>query len=398
MRGNSLQIDKINFSFKSMEQDVTSISWEDLPWKKFQKKSFNLQCKIYKAKQNNNFRLVRRLQKLLINSKAIYYLAVKDISHSLISKGVFLSGNKRFFLVDEARFIIKSKTSEWLEYSSQFVDFQDSFKMSFLIHKVIKYVWKSIIEPTYIENFTNPYRNWMSILHTTRRSKIASLKCSKSQVILKIKLNLDLIDLNFNDLRSKMWLPLKYKVWIQEEIKRFGLKVNWYKDGLISILLNVLLQGLDNINTILTHKNMPIPYSCKFFFRRDNEVFYFFGKGQDKIYLYNGVQKFLEARGINVNFNTIQLRDLSSTFDFSTDCLVYKKEKGILIYPSFSYWVNYKKYFISMLKKEWGNGDVKIKKMKFILLNWVQHNSLSYKTKLKSSFFYLKKLLAKYKG
>jgi len=52
-----------------MEEDIISISWKDLPWQKFQKKSFRLQCEIYKAKQNNKPRLVRRLQKLLIKSK-----------------------------------------------------------------------------------------------------------------------------------------------------------------------------------------------------------------------------------------------------------------------------------------------------------------------------------------
>jgi hypothetical protein len=68
-----------------MEQDIISISWKDLPWQKFQKKSFRLQCKIYNAKQNNKPRLVRRLQTLLIKSKSIHYLAVRRISEDFIN-------------------------------------------------------------------------------------------------------------------------------------------------------------------------------------------------------------------------------------------------------------------------------------------------------------------------
>ena len=85
-----------------MEEDIISISWKDLPWQKFQKKSFRLQCEIYKAKQNNKPRLVRRLQKLLIKSKSLHYLAVRRISEDFRDKGLFLSGDKKFELMEQS--------------------------------------------------------------------------------------------------------------------------------------------------------------------------------------------------------------------------------------------------------------------------------------------------------
>jgi hypothetical protein len=67
-----------------------------------------------------------------------------------------------------------------------------------------------------------------------------------------------------------------------------------------------------------------------------------------------------------------------------------------LISPNFTGWCNYKKYIMYTLKKESIDVQLKIKKLKYMLLNWVQFNTYYSKVKLRSSFFYLKKLLAKY--
>jgi hypothetical protein len=131
-----------------MEQDVISTSWKDLPWQKFQKKSFRLQCEIYKAKQNNKPRLVRRLQKLLIKSKSVHYLAVRRISEVFRNKGLFLSGDKKFSLVEESYYGIGNRRHTPFKSFSTGKNSREFFNMSFLRNKVIEYVWKFTIEPT----------------------------------------------------------------------------------------------------------------------------------------------------------------------------------------------------------------------------------------------------------
>jgi RNA-directed DNA polymerase len=54
--------------------------WKALPWKKFQLCVFRLQTRIFKARKNGDHRLVRKLQKLLLNSKAAKYLAVRQVT------------------------------------------------------------------------------------------------------------------------------------------------------------------------------------------------------------------------------------------------------------------------------------------------------------------------------
>jgi len=55
-------------------------NWKALPWKRFQKVVFRLQTRIYKARKNGDRKLVNKLQKLLLNSKAAKYLAVRQVT------------------------------------------------------------------------------------------------------------------------------------------------------------------------------------------------------------------------------------------------------------------------------------------------------------------------------
>jgi group II intron reverse transcriptase/maturase len=55
-------------------------NWKALPWKRFQKIVFRLQTRIYKARKNGDRKLVNKLQKLLLNSKAAKYLAVRQVT------------------------------------------------------------------------------------------------------------------------------------------------------------------------------------------------------------------------------------------------------------------------------------------------------------------------------
>ena len=51
--------------------------WKSIPWRKLRKIVFRLQVRIFKAQKNGNALLVRKLQKLLLSSKAAKGLASK---------------------------------------------------------------------------------------------------------------------------------------------------------------------------------------------------------------------------------------------------------------------------------------------------------------------------------
>ncbi len=54
--------------------------WKDLPWKKFRQHVFRLQREIFKAQKNGQKAKVKRLQRLLLRSRAAQALAVKQVT------------------------------------------------------------------------------------------------------------------------------------------------------------------------------------------------------------------------------------------------------------------------------------------------------------------------------
>ena len=54
--------------------------WDDLPWKKFRKVVWKLQKRIYQAMLRGDVKLVRKLQKLLMKSRAAKFLAVRRVA------------------------------------------------------------------------------------------------------------------------------------------------------------------------------------------------------------------------------------------------------------------------------------------------------------------------------
>ena len=53
--------------------------WKSIPWRKLRKIVFRLQVRIFKAQKNGNTGLVRKLQKILLNSKAVKLLAIRQV-------------------------------------------------------------------------------------------------------------------------------------------------------------------------------------------------------------------------------------------------------------------------------------------------------------------------------
>lgn len=379
-----------------MEEDIISISWKDLPWQKFQKKSFRLQCEIYKAKQNNKPRLVRRLQKLLIKSKSIHYLAVRSISEAFRGKGLFLSGDKKFSLVEQSYYGIRNWRSRPFKSFSKSSNSRAFLNISFLKNKVIEYIWKFTIEPTCVNNFINLHKKWKGNLQKIILQEFVNLMRFKDQIILKVVLDSCFRSINFDILMSRLWLPSQYKLGIYRAIKKGALELNLSKGSLISLFPNILFYGIEHVNNNFIYPNTYTNHFYQCGFRYGNEIFYFLRKEEDKMHLFNIVRDFLESRGVSINSTTISMKEVGAGVTFSSWYVRYRMDKKILISPNFTCWYKYKKNVFYTLKKESISAHLKIKKLKYMLLTWVQYNDYCSKVKLKSSFFYLKKLLAKF--
>ena len=90
--------------------------WNDTNWKKIELRLYILQNKIYSAKNNNNIKRVRKLQKLILNSYDFKKLAVRKITQLNRGKNTpgvdgisKLNEKQRIQLVNNLRITNKAK-------------------------------------------------------------------------------------------------------------------------------------------------------------------------------------------------------------------------------------------------------------------------------------------------
>jgi len=91
-------------------------SWKNLPWKKFRKDLFRLQCRVFKAIRAGDKRKAMSLQKLILKSKAARFLAIRQVTQlNAGKKTAGIDGKKS--LKFEERFeleeLLKTSGNDW---------------------------------------------------------------------------------------------------------------------------------------------------------------------------------------------------------------------------------------------------------------------------------------------
>ena len=77
---------------ESVKKQFNSVVWNQINWKKVERKVFRLQKRIYRAKQRGDVRTVRSLQRLLLKSWYAKLLAVRRVTQDNQGCGSFLAG------------------------------------------------------------------------------------------------------------------------------------------------------------------------------------------------------------------------------------------------------------------------------------------------------------------
>ncbi|MCV3214035.1 reverse transcriptase N-terminal domain-containing protein, partial [Plectonema radiosum NIES-515] len=95
----------------------TSESWKNLPWKKFRKDLFRLQCRVFKAIRVGDKRKALSLQKLILKSFAARFLAIRQVTQLNAGKKTAgidakksLNFEERFELSD----LLKVSSNNWV--------------------------------------------------------------------------------------------------------------------------------------------------------------------------------------------------------------------------------------------------------------------------------------------
>lgn len=69
-----------------MTSNSDSELWKSLPWKKFRKNLFRLQCRLWKAVRVGDRKRINNLQKLILKSRSARLLAIRQVTQLNLGK------------------------------------------------------------------------------------------------------------------------------------------------------------------------------------------------------------------------------------------------------------------------------------------------------------------------
>jgi RNA-directed DNA polymerase len=143
--------DQIDLNGSRNTSHFENESWDEKPWKKFEKVVFRLQKRIYKASQGGNFKKVKKLQRLLLKSRSAKFLAVRQVTQLNTGKrtpgidGIAsLNDTERLQLVEE----LQGKSQNWnhKEVRRIFIPKKNGEKRPLGIPIIADRAWEALIK------------------------------------------------------------------------------------------------------------------------------------------------------------------------------------------------------------------------------------------------------------
>nr|YP_009145555.1 Ycf13 [Trachelomonas volvocina]AKL82467.1 Ycf13 [Trachelomonas volvocina] len=367
----------------------------DLPsWDKSFRELFRLQLRLYKCFFVQDTYQALYLQKLILSSKSVRLLAIRDITQLDVQKRVagidgklVLSFTERFLVSED----LKSNLNNW--YSSvlkrvKMVDKSGSVSCIY-ISTVSDRCWQCIVkyslEPAH-DAFFLPrnlgYRPYISVHHL---QKLFLLKLSKASygyekrvVCIDVKPCFNKFEYYY--LLNKLLIPRSVKLGIFR-LFNLGFVPIFYNSFLksldfSSLLANIILDGSENI-----HSSIRFGYQIVFFLKPlDNEFI-----------IYRKLKYFLSNIGLDFEKFNISLSSAYLGFDFMGWNFKVSSNGNCIAVPSHTNYQNFLQRVKLIINNSNFGSDIKVSKLIPIIEEWKLYHRFSDFTKYKFSLFFVKK-------
>nr|YP_009296606.1 hypothetical protein Apop_056 [Apophlaea sinclairii]AOM65746.1 hypothetical protein Apop_056 [Apophlaea sinclairii] len=340
---------------------ITCSSFLDISTKTFTHELKSLQKRIYKATVRYDYKLVHKLQKLLITSKSIQLIVILNAINSC-KTNYCIKGNRDLKL----QFNDKTTLTNKFKVTKLFKLLTDNIIITNLSHKVKSNLIYLCLKPEWEAKFVNNY-----IISNTTNNLKSNIKtvwqiCSKHSrkctekynkiYILKNKVNLlyDVQHLNYMYLRNKLntsntinklvksYLTFLFDKFYSKKDGTHNKKISSFFPYLLYLIKTILIESLAteiclNSNLLM---NVKHKYNKPTIFPRliwDNNSFLFFCNSKSEIILIQKkVLRLLKYFGLRFSYKDITISDASHGFNYfhSYIKLNYYNNKNLVIQPS----------------------------------------------------------------
>ncbi len=237
--------------------------WNSIPWRKLEKMVFKLQKRIYQASERGNVKVVRRLQKLLINSWSARVIAVRKVTQDNQGKKTAgidgrksLNPKQRMALVNTLKLGNKSKPTRRIWIPKPNKAEKRPLGIPTITERAKQTLVKMALEPEWEAKFEEnsygfrPGRSCHDAITAIHKSL-----CQKSKYILDADITKCFDKIDHNKLLGKLntypKIRRQIKAWLRSGVidngELFPTQEGTPQGGTISPLLaNVALHGMEN--------------------------------------------------------------------------------------------------------------------------------------------------------
>lgn len=332
-----------------------SDKWKTIPWRKLRKIVFRLQVRIFKAQKNGNLRLVRKLQKLLLSSKAAKLLAIRQVTQlNTGRKTAGVDGKKALEAAQRlALFDVLAKNwKQWkhLPLKRVWIPKSDGTKRGLGIPTIADRAYQCLLKYA-LEPAAEAMFNAHSYGFRAGRScqdvqqgifnNLSSNGLTKRVLELDIQKCFDAIDHKF--IMRSIQLPRAAKIGLFRAIKA-GVKGEFLSSesgtpqgGTISPLLaNIALHGLENVGHQVRYKviNGGREIDAINGLRYADDVVFILKPKDDVKALREAIDQFLAIRGLKVKEAKTKLVQSTEGFDFLGWTFAVRPNNKIISTPS----------------------------------------------------------------
>jgi RNA-directed DNA polymerase len=313
--------------------------WKSIPWRKLRKIVFRLQVRIFKAQKNGNALLVRKLQKLLLSSKAAKLLAIRQVTQLNIGRKTAGVDGKKALESSQRLALYEVLVKNWKQWKHQplkrvYIPKADGTRRGLGIptisDRAYQCLLKCALEPVAEALFNahsygfRPGRSCHDVQQGIFNQLKANAKGIHKRILeLDIEKCFDKIDHKF--LMQSVQLPRAAKQGLFRSIKA-GVRGEFSSSesgtpqgGVISPLLaNLVLHGLENVGYELRYKvkNGGRYLDALKGFRYADDVVYILNPEDNEHILRERINLFLATRGLKVKEAKTKVANSTDGFDF----------------------------------------------------------------------------------
>ena len=373
-----------------------SESWKSLPWKKFRRNLFRLQCRVFKAVANGDMRKARSLQKLILKSSAVRLLAIRQVTQLNAGKktaGVDGKATLDFGECFDLDDYLKLNATTWKHQRLREIPIpkKDGTTRKLKVPTIADRAWQCLakyaLEPAHEATFHSQSYGFRSgrSAHDAQKRLFLNLRSSCNGIekrVIELDIEKCFDRISHTSIMDNLIAPKSLKQGIFRCLKA-GTNIGFPDQGtpqgsvVSPLLANIALNGIEDIHTSIRYA--------------DDMVFILKPQDNAKAIL-DKIRHFLAERGMNVSERKTKITAATDGFDFLGWHFVVQSKNGkFKSMPS----VDNFKAFRQKIKHIVNNGNygatIKAQKLSAVVRGWRNYHRYCKMNGSRNSLYFIQK-------